>query len=147
MAGRAVFTNVAERISIDSWDLGEVSRLGLDASAKVRAAIFQARVGEVVGPFETPESYELYQIASVKTPEKDAQGRQVQPESRCLYRIEVAKADEPVQMTFEQAAAELVHQAQMAAIDSRVELLKTNGLNRIVWPHGRNLWGRKKGDK
>lgn len=145
--GKAVFTNVADRISIDNWDVGEVSRRGLDASATVRAAIFKAKAGEVVGPFEDPEGFELYQVARITPPEKDAQGREVQPESRYIYRIEIAKADEPVQMDFKQAERDFNHQMLMSAINQRLELLKTNGVNRIVWPHGKNLWGKKKGDK
>ena len=143
--GKAVFTNVADRISVDDWDIGEVTRRGFDASATVRAAIFKAKSGDVVGPFENEEGYELYQVAEITPPEKDSQGREVQPESRYIYRIEIAKADEPVQMDFKQAEADFNHQMLMAAINRRLELLKTNGVNKIVWPHGKNLWGMKKG--
>lgn len=143
--GRAVFTNVADRISVDDWDVGEVTRRGFDASATVRAAIFKAEAGEVVGPFEDQDGYELYQVAKITPSEKDSQGREVQPESRSIYRIEIAKADEPVQMDFKQAEADFNHQMLMAAINRRLELLKTNGVNRIVWPHGKHLWDAREG--
>lgn len=144
MAGKADFTNVAEQISISDWNRGDVSRAGLDAGAEVRGAIFKARAGEVVGPFETKEGYELYRVVAIIPGERDSKGREVQPETRRIHCIEVAKADEPVQYNFEQAAQDISRQMQMAAIAQRLELLKTNGLNRIVWPHGKNLWGLRK---
>ena len=146
MSGRTDFTTEADRIGAEDWDLGEVSCDDIESDATVRLSIFRAKTGEVVGPFEDAECYSIYQVAGIVPAQVDSRGRETHPERRRVFRIALCKADEPVQMTFEQAESDLRHQFQMEAIDRRLKLLKTNGANRIVWPHGKNLWGKGKTD-
>ena len=140
MSGKANFTNEAARISEDNWNLGDLERMEVDFGSEIREQIFSVPGGIILEPTEDDECYRLIQVAKVIPGTKDEKGRLVDREKRRIYQIVLNKEDYPLQMTLGQAYREIYHQLQMQAVQARVDLLKTNGQNKVVWPHGTNIW-------
>lgn len=144
IAGRMSFTNEAARLSAEDWNLGDLERTEIDFGAELRNQIFSVPGGIVLEPIEDDEGYRLIQVAKVIPGTKDAKGRLVDREKRRIYQIYLEKEDYPLQMSEHEATLELHHQFLTKAIAERVEWLKTNGENTVVWPHGQNLWKKEK---
>lgn len=140
MAGKVCFTNEAARLSEDEWNLGDLERTEVDFGSEIRQQIFSVPGGIILEPMEDEECYRLIQVAKVIPGTKDEKGRLLDREKRRIYQIVLNKEDYPLQMTYPQAYRDIYHQFQMQAVQARIELLKTNGQNKVVWPHGTNLW-------
>lgn len=144
LSGKAVFTNVAAKVSKEDWDLGAIEKYEQDFDQTVRDGLFSAKVGDILPVSDELENYRLLTVAGIIPAETNKYGRMTQQEKRVVHQIVLPKEDYPIQMTYEQAAYEVAYQEQMKSIDARVEFLKTNGENRVVWPHGKNLWRKRK---
>ena len=83
-------------------------------------------------------------VVSPFAPVKDEKGRLIEPEKRRVYQIAFRKEDEPVKMSYAEAAQTLYTQFRDQAIRARIDCLKTNGENTVVWPNGTNIWRRVK---
>lgn len=143
IAGKLDFTNVAARVSEDTWDLGALERSQIDWGAEMREQIFAVKAGMVLEPFEDDDDYRLVYVADVIKPVKDEKGLLIEPEKRQIYQIVFHKEDEPVKMDYAEAAFTLFKQFRDQAISERLECLKTNGQNTVVWPNGRDLFRTK----
>lgn len=144
IAGKASFTNEAARLSEDDWNLGDLERAEIDFGAELRNQIFSVPGGIVLEPTEDDDCYRLIQVAKVIPGTKDEKGRLLDREKRRVYQIVLTKEDLPVKMGFGEAALELQRQFRSQAVSARLELLKTNGENTVVWPHGQNIWRKRK---
>ena len=140
MVGRACFTNEAARLSEDEWNLGDLERTEVVFGSEIRQRIFSVPGGTILGPTEDDECYRLIQVAKVIPGTKDERGRILDREKRRIFQIVLNKEDCPLEMTSAQAYRDIYRQFQVQAVQARVELLKTNGQNKVVWPHGTNLW-------
>ncbi len=142
LSGKAIFTNMAEQVSDEAWDLGEMEREDFE-SVMIREAIFTAQCGSISKVIEDDDSVRLYQIAKIIPATKDKDGLIKEPERRVVYQIQRPKEALLVELSYEDALSELKHQMVAQRLMDCVESLKTNGLHRVVWPHGDDLWGRK----
>lgn len=147
IAGKMSFTNEAARLSEDDWNLGDRERTEIDFGSELRNQIFSVPGGIVLEPVEEDEGYRLIQVAKVIPGTKDSKGRLVDREKRRIYQIYLTKEDYPVPMSEHEATLELLHQFQTKALAERIEWLKTNGENTVVWPHGQNLWKKERKEK
>lgn len=138
------FTNEAARVSEDTWDVGLLERMQIDWGAEVRDQVFAVKAGMMLEPFEDDDFYRLICVADVIAPVKDEKGRLIEPEKRRLYQIAFRKEDEPVKVDYAEAAHVLYVQFRDQAIRARIDCLKTNGENTVVWPNGTNIWRRVK---
>lgn len=139
LAGTAIFTNEAERISVEEWDLGEKERTEF-YDKWMRNAAFSLKEGMVSPPFESEEEISMIQVAKVIPAVKNDKGKRVHPERRHIYKITLKRAQELLEPDFVSASIDLSRQSREQAIEEYVGVLFTNGQNRIYWPHGTNLW-------
>lgn len=141
LAGKSVFTNIAAEISVEDWDLGEKERMEFD-TASMRDAVFALKEGMISPVLESETDYFLLYVDKIIPAEKNKEGKTVHPERRRVYQMALLKEDYPLRLTYEQAFQDLAYQFQMQAVKTYVDNLKTNGLNTIEWPYGKNLFNR-----
>lgn len=141
LAGKSVFTNLAAKIDCDNWDFGELERSEFETAA-LRDVVFSLKEGMISPVLESEIDYFIVYLAQILPAEKNADGKVVQPERRHAYQIALPKADFPIKLTFEQAYKDLMYQVQLQTLSKYVELLKTNGVNKIEWPNGTNIFNR-----
>ena len=140
LAGKTTFTNEAEKISIVNWDLGEVERMEFGSKA-LRDAAFTLKEGMISPPIEGEGVFSLIQVVKITPAVKNEKGRMVHPEKRHVYKMSLPMDDCVIVVPdAKQAFADLRRQSQEQAVGDYVTYLITNGENRIIWPHGTNLW-------
>lgn len=139
LAGKSSFTNIAEQLSRDEWDLGEMEASQFDTTS-MRDAVFALKEGMISPVLESEDDFFLLYVAKIFSAVKNEDGKTVHPERRHVYQIALEKEGYPVQLSYEQAYADLVCQLQEQALRNYVDDLKTNGVNRIEWPNGTNLF-------
>ena len=106
----------------------------------LRAKVFNLKLGEISDPIEVEEGYHLVKVLKIRPPEKNDKGRVIQPEIRTLAHIYFEKEPLLIRQDDRAMANDLTRQLQLQAIEAYVENLKTNGQNRVEWPHGRILF-------
>lgn len=151
MAGKVAFSNEAERVSEQPWDLGEMERTDFSDKA-LRDVAYSLKEGMVSPALENEDEGEIaiLYVAKVIPAVKNDKGQRVHPEKRVIQKITVSAEPRVIEPAFNEAFADLRRQLQEQAVEEYVEVLKTNGQNRIVWPHGTNLFSKaevKKDDK
>ena len=140
LAGKTSFTNEAEKISIVNWDLGEMERMEF-GNKDLRDAAFTLKEGMISPPIQSEGEFSMIQVVKIIPAVKNDKGHVVHPEKRHVYKISLP-VDDAVMVVPDpkQAYADLRRQSQEQAVGDYVTFLITNGQNRIVWPHGSNLW-------
>lgn len=146
LAGKATFEELAEKYNEDEYAdadspgyWGEFER-GEFEDKRVQSAAFNLKVGEISDPVEDDDGYHLIKLISVKAPERNEKGRIIQDEVRKLMHIYVKKIPLLIRDTDDILKADLKRQMQIQAINSYLEDLKTNGVTRIEFPHGKKLF-------
>ena len=83
---------------------------------------------------------EIIKVVSVKAPERNDKGRVIQDEVRKVLHIYVKKLPLLIRDANDILKADLKRQMQVQAINRYLEDLKTNGVTRIEFPHGKRLF-------
>jgi parvulin-like peptidyl-prolyl isomerase len=109
-------------------------------SKQVQAVAFSLREGEVSDPVEDEDGVHLVKVLKIIPPERNAKGRVICDEVRRLSHIYVEKEPQIIAQTNESMFKDMEQQMQLQAIDRYVEFLRTNGVNRVEYPHGARLF-------
>lgn len=146
VASKVKFEDLAKKYNEDDcadndnpgyW--GEFERGQID-DKHVQSAAFNLKVGEISDPVEDEEGFHLIKVLSVKAPERNAKGRIIQDETRELMHIYVKKVPLLIRDANDILKADLKRQMQLQAINRYIDDLKTNGVTRIEFPHGKKLF-------
>lgn len=144
--GTAKFEDLAVKYSQDLdknqpkggfW--GEFERGEMD-DRNVQAVAFSTPVGQLTPVVEDEDGFHLIKVLSSKPPEKNEAGRVIRKETRQLAHIYLEK--EPLILTVddEEMTRDMKQQMQLRAIDDYTQNLRTNGQNRVEFPHGTKLF-------
>lgn len=146
LTNKVSFTELAKNYDQDDWAdsekpgyWGEFER-GEIEDKRVQSAVFSLKVGEISDPVEDDDGFHLIRVLSIKPPELNEKGRVVQDEIRKVEHIYVKKLPILIQDADDILKADLKRQMQLQAVNAYLENLKTNGLNRIEFPHGQHLF-------
>ncbi len=107
---------------------------------RVQSAVFSLKVGEISDPVEDDDGFHLIRVLAVKPPEKNEAGRVIQDEVRSVEHIYVNKLPLLIQDADADLKIDLKRQMQLQAVNAYLENMKTNGANRIEFPHGKHLF-------
>lgn len=107
---------------------------------RVQSAVFSLKIGEISDPVEDDDGYHLIRVLAIKPPERNAAGRVIQDEVRSVEHIYVNKVPILIQDTDADLKIDLKRQMQLQAVNAYLENMKTNGANRIEFPHGKHLF-------
>ena len=146
LANKVTFEDLAKKYNEDDYAnddepgyWGEFER-GEFEDKRVQSAVFNLRVGEISDPVEDDDGYHLIKLISVKAPERNEKGRIIQDEIRKLMHIYVKKLPLLIRDANDILKADLKRQMQVQAINRYLDDLKTNGVTRIEFPHGKSLF-------
>ena len=106
----------------------------------IQAAIFSLKQGEISDVLEDEDNLYLVKVLKVLPPEKNEKGRVIRDETRELARILLEKEPLIIRLDDDALRDDLSMQAQIQAINDYVDNLRTNGTNRIEFPHGEKLF-------
>lgn len=146
LAKKVTFEELAKKYSEDDYAdedrpgyWGEFERGQID-DKRVQSVVFSLKPGEISDPVEDDEGFHLLKVLSVTAPERNAKGRVIQDEMRKVMHIFVKKLPLLIRDTDEILKADLKRQMQIQAINRYLDDLKTNGVTRIEFPHGKKLF-------
>jgi len=146
LANKVKFEDLAKKYNEDDYAddanpglWGEFER-GEFEDKRVQSAVFSLKVGEISDPVEDEDGYHLIKVVSVKAPERNDKGRVIQDEVRKVLHIYVKKLPLLIRDANDILKADLKRQMQVQAINRYLDDLKTNGVTRIEFPHGKNLF-------
>lgn len=105
-------------------------------------AVFGAKEGEVVGPFDEDDGYRLIKVVSITGEDGSPTGG-----VRACRQVFCSKEPEFFTWDFETTRRELRSQLSQRMIGEQLEAMRTNGTAVIRYPNGRNVWQRKKSAK
>ena len=146
LAGKATFAAVAKAHSQDYCEerdipgfWGEFERGDMD-DKRVEDEVFSMKKDEISEPLEDDNGIHMVQLIEIKPPKRDKDGTIETRETRVVKHIYIEK--EPFLLTQSDAdmRKDARRQVQLQSIDKFVECQKTNGLNKVVYPHGNNLF-------
>jgi len=121
------YLGLAEREEIDNKD--------------VASAVFALKkVGDITEPIREEDSAFIVQLLSISPPVTNESGRVVQGERREMARIFRELEGHVVQMTDEELWKETDRQMHTQGLARKLEELATNGVFKVVYPYGRNLF-------
>lgn len=121
----------------EEWGTFEKSEIKERALAKAAFALGQ---GEVSEPVEDENGFSLLKVLEITPAVKNEKGRTLQHETRKLARIFVEKEPELLRQSDNDMRKDLKQQMQLQAIYRYADLLHTNGMNKVVYPHGERLF-------
>ena len=146
LAKKVTFEELAKKYNEDEYAdedqpgyWGEFER-GQIEDKRVQSAVFSLKPGEISDPVEDDEGYHLLKVLSVKAPERNDKGRVSQDEMRKVMHIFVKKLPLLIRDTDDILKADLKRQMQIQAINRYLDDLKTNGVTKIEFPHGKKLF-------
>ena len=146
LAKKVTFEELAKKYSEDDYAdegrpgyWGEFERGQID-DKRVQSVVFSLKPGEISDPVEDEEGFHLLKVLSVTAPERNDKGRVIQDEMRKVMHIFVKKLPLLIRDTDEILKADLKRQMQIQAINRYLDDLKTNGVTRIEFPHGKKLF-------
>ena len=146
LANKVKFGDLAKKYNEDEYAdednpglWGEFER-GEFEDKRVQSAVFSLKVGEISDPVEDEDGYHLIKVVSVKAPERNDKGRIIQDEVRKVMHIYVKKLPLLIRDANDILKADLKRQMQVQAINRYLDDLKTNGVTRIDFPHGKKLF-------
>ena len=103
-------------------------------------AVFTAPEGSITDVIEGDEGFYLAKVVSYNPPEKNKKGGVVKKDRRGIIQIYEEKIPLIVREANKEMFSDLENQMQLQAINEHVEFLRTNGLNRVEFPHGTVLF-------
>lgn len=145
-SGIKTFTQLAKEHSQDfnpdskdgsywgEWERGQMD------SMKVQAAAFSVKLGEITDPVEDENGIHIVKVLKIEPAVKNDKGRVIQHEIRTLAHIYIEKEPLLLRQTDKMMFRDVKRQMQLQAINAYVEVLKTNGVHKVVYPHGENLF-------
>lgn len=146
LSNKVKFEDLAKKYNEDEYAdaekpgyWGEFER-GEFEDKRVQSAVFSLKVGEISDPVEDEDGYHLIKVVSVKAPEKNDKGRIIQDEVRTVMHVFVKKLPLLIRDANDILKADLKRQMQVQAINRYLDDLKTNGVTRIEFPHGKKLF-------
>lgn len=146
IANKVTFEDLAKKYNEDEYAdedhpgyWGEFERGQID-DKRVQSMVFSLKPGEISDPVEDDEGYHLLKVLSVTAPERNDKGRVIQDEMRKVMHIFVKKLPLLIRDTDDILKADLKRQMQIQAINRYLDDLKTNGVTRIEFPHGKKLF-------
>ncbi len=149
ISNRVDFAEVAKRYSQDVntsvtnavggyW--GEFTEEEMD-DAKVAAAVFALQKNAISDVLEDDNGFHLVKVLDVKPAEKDEDGKVVKDEVRTLSHLYIEKEPVLIREDKIELTKDLKHQMQVQAVNEYVTDLLTNGLHKVVYPHGKKGFG------
>ena len=143
IAKKEDFLKVAARISDPDEDSpssddgvwGEFEEGDLD-TPEMQAKVFALREGEISDVLEDDNGFHLIKVLAIKPPVVNEKGRVIEREKRKLSHIYLEKAPLLLEEGDIVLSKDLKRQMQLRAVDKYVSELSTNGVNRIINPHG-----------
>jgi len=148
LAGKKeAFADAANRGDVDPQTpkgsggyLGNAEREQID-NKEVAAAVFSLKkVGDITDPIVEEDSAFIVQLLSVTPPVTNESGRVVQGEMREMARIFRELEGKPLEMTDAELWKDTDQQMHAQGLDRKLSELATNGLFKVVYPYGRNLF-------
>ena len=118
---------------------GEFER-GQFEDKKIQSVVFNMKVGEISDPVEDDDGYHLIKLLSIKEPERNSRGRLIQDEVRSVMHVFVKKVPLFIHEPDDVMMGDLKRQMQLQAINKYLADIKTNGVTRIEFPHGKKLF-------
>ena len=143
--GRAKFEDLAAQYSSDADDVVGTNgywcivERGEMSDKKLQAIAFALPMGKISDPVEDENGIHLIKVNKITPPEKNSKGRTIRNEVRELAHIYLEKEPEILRQSDTAMRHDLKRQIQLQAIEKYVDILKTNGQNTVVFPHGKNL--------
>lgn len=116
------------------WERGQMD------SMKVQAAAFALKLGEITDPVEDENGIHIVKVLKIVPAVKNDKGRVIQHEIRTLAHIYLEKEPMILRQNDQSMFRDVKRQMQLQAIDEYVDVLKTNGLHKVVYPHGEKLF-------
>lgn len=107
---------------------------------KIAAAVFSLPRGAISDPLEDDDGFHLVKVMNVIPPARNEKGRVVSRERRELSHIYIEKLPLLLTQTDEALTDDLKGQFQARAINLYVAKLQTNGVNKVVYPHGKPIY-------
>ncbi len=145
-AGKLTFDALVEKYGPDGrFEINEsgewetVARGDIDDET-IAELVFAAAKGEILPIQEDDDGIDMIMVSEIIPARRDKEGKIAMSEQRILKRIRMEKEPLFLRQSNDKMFSDLKIQMQLQAIDSYVENLVTNGLNTIVYPHGRNLF-------
>lgn len=103
-------------------------------------AVFSLPEGGISDVLEDENGYHVVKVLSITPAVKDEFGRTQEQEKRLLSHIYLDKAPLLIEESDVILTQDLKRQMQLQAVDEYVSNLSTNGVNKITYPHGINLF-------
>ena len=103
-------------------------------------AVFSLPEGGITDVLEDENGYHVVKVLSITPAVKDELGRTQEQEKRLLSHIYLDKAPLLIEESDVILTQDLKRQMQLQAVDEYVSNLSTNGVNKITYPHGINLF-------
>lgn len=101
---------------------------------------FNTPLGGVTSVVENDSDFFLVKVLGIQSAKQDDDGDVLEPERRTLAKISLPKIPLLIEEGAVALTADLKNQMQMQAVDNYVTQLITNGVNRVVYPHGSGLF-------
>ena len=128
-----------ENPSSDDGVWGEFE-IGDFDTPEFNTAVFSLPEGGISDVLEDENGYHVVKVLSITPAVKDELGRTQEQEKRRLSHIYLDKAPLLIEESDVILTQDLKRQMQLQAVDEYVSNLSTNGVNKITYPHGINLF-------
>ena len=107
---------------------------------KFATQVFSLPVGGISVPLEDEDGYHIIKVLSASPEEKDSNGQIVRRERRNLAHVFLPKEPLLIEESDFELSADLRNQMKVRAVSDFVSKAITNGINKVVYPHGRKLF-------
>lgn len=136
-AGASVDDSSPRECEYDDFDSAETAKI-----------VFGTPVGGITAPIEEEEGYRMVRVtAATGAGATNAFGEVSARGTRTCSQIYVEKEPPFLKWSLEETERELRRQIMAQLLKGAVEDLRTNGLNRIDYPHGTNFWRRTRAEQ
>lgn len=99
-------------------------------------AVFSLPLNGISEVLEDDNGYHVIKVLSITPPVKDVGGKTIESEKRKLSHIYLEKSPLLIEESDFILTNDMKRQMQMQAVSEVVDLLSTNGINKISYPHG-----------
>lgn len=136
-AGASVDDSSPRECEYDDFDSAETAKI-----------VFGTPVGGITAPIEEEEGYRMVRVtAATGAGATNAFGEVSARGTRTCSQIYVEKEPPFLKWSLGETERELRRQITAQLLKGAVEDLRTNGLNRIDYPHGTNFWRRTRAEQ
>ncbi len=147
LAAPEKWDDLAENVGNADFDPREMEYDEFD-DPNTAEKVFRTKVGGITEPIEEADGYRMVKVLAATEPGSTNSFGEVSARgTRTCSQIYVEKEPLFLKWNFAETEKELRRQVAGQLMAQAVDAMKTNGLNRIVYPHGTNLWSRPKTPK